>query len=159
MGTVEALAGYRYRGARASVILHGRHMRKFFDTWQIVKNSGVSLPETDDPNYQSYDALLRHVLHWAREYMMWMCEKLELPPPEIPPPPGVDEVAEKGESYLELLLAQWQSPLSDVPSARFYRPEYAAPWKTKYSIDAMLEHAVMHPIRHRFQLMEVMDVE
>ena len=25
-------------------------------------------------------------------------------------------------------------------------------WGSPYSINAMLEHAVMHPIRHRFQL-------
>ncbi len=42
--------------------------------------------------------------------------------------------------------------MADVPVERFYKPEYEAPWKIRYCIDAMLEHAVMHPIRHRFQL-------
>lgn len=114
------------------------------------------MPQTDDPSYRSFDALLRHVLGWAREYMVWMCEKLELPDPEILPVPEVDDVAEKAESYLDHLLARWRLPLSAVAEERFYRPEYIAPWKTRYCIDAMLEHAVMHPIRHRFQLMELM---
>jgi hypothetical protein len=35
-------------------------------------------------------------------------------------------------------------------------PEYRSRWQTLYSIDAMLEHAVMHPIRHAFQLEELM---
>jgi hypothetical protein len=30
---------------------------------------------------------------------------------------------------------------------------------TPYSIDAMLEHAVMHPIRHSYQLEELMAAE
>jgi uncharacterized damage-inducible protein DinB len=138
------------------VILHERHMREFFDTWQVAKSSGLALPKTDDPTYESLDTLARHVLHWAREYMIWICNMLELPGPEIPPTPDVDEVAEKTESYLEGLLAQWRSPLSAVAEDRFYRPQYIAPWKSKYCIDAMLEHAVMHPMRHRFQLLELM---
>jgi hypothetical protein len=156
MGNAEDLPGYRYRGARAMVILHERQMRKFFDTWGIAKSSGVALPQTDDPSYRSFDALLGHVLYWAREYMIWICEVLELTRPEIPPVPDVDELTEKAESYLAHLLTQWRAPLSAVAEERFYKPEYVAPWKTKYCIDAMLEHAVMHPIRHRFQLMELM---
>lgn len=35
-------------------------------------------------------------------------------------------------------------------------PEYPSRWKTLYCVDAMLEHAVMHPIRHAFQLEELM---
>jgi hypothetical protein len=157
MGTSDELTDYQYRGARASVILHDQQMRRFLDTWRVAKSSGVALPETDDPSYESFDTLLRHVLSWSRRYMVWMCEKLELPSFELPSPPPVEEVAEKVESYLEQLLVQWRVPLAKVPAERFYLPEYAAPWKTKYSIDAMLEHAVMHPIRHRFQLMELME--
>jgi hypothetical protein len=35
-------------------------------------------------------------------------------------------------------------------------PEYPSRWKTLYSIDAMLEHAVMHQVRHSFQLEKLM---
>jgi hypothetical protein len=147
---------YRYRGARALVMLHERNMRKFLDTWKVAKATGVALPDTDDPSYESFDTLLQHVLSWSRRYMIWMCDKLSLPDPGIPPfPEGVEE----GEAhcYLEEILRQWQMPLADVPEKQFYVPEYEAPWKTKYCIDAMLEHAVMHSIRHRFQLLELME--
>ena len=30
--------------------------------------------------------------------------------------------------------------------------EHLSRWKVTYCIDGMLEHAVMHPIRHRVQL-------
>jgi hypothetical protein len=33
---------------------------------------------------------------------------------------------------------------------------YPSRWGTEYCIDAMLEHAVMHPIRHEFQLRNLM---
>ena len=34
----------------------------------------------------------------------------------------------------------------------FMDKTYTSRWKVEYCIDAMLEHAVMHPIRHEFQL-------
>jgi hypothetical protein len=148
---------YRYRGARALVLLHEQHLRQFLDTWKKAKASGVSLPQTDDPNYETFDMLLRHVLRWARGYMKWICEKLELPDPEIKAVPEVDVIENEAESYVQHLLEQWRKPLTDVPEELFYKPEYAAPWKPNYCIDAMLEHAVMHPIRHHFQLNELME--
>jgi hypothetical protein len=53
-------------------------------------------------------------------------------------------------------LERWREPLQDVPDERLESPEYPSRWKTLYSIDAMMEHAVMHPIRHAFQLNELM---
>lgn len=150
------LTGYRYHGGASLVILHEQYMRKFMETWKIAGSSDVPLPRTDDPTYRSYSALLRHVFHWARKYMIWMCESLELPNPEIRSTPDVLDYDDQAESHLEHLLAQWRTPLAEVDEKRFYRPEYAAPWGTKYCIDAMLEHAVMHPLRHRFQLLELM---
>jgi hypothetical protein len=157
MGTREKLKDYQYRGARAMVLLHEQHLWKFYDTWRKAKNSAVMLPQTTDSSYISYNALLKHVLFWARKYMIWMCEMLELPSPDIPPIPEVDDLDEKAENYIKNLLHEWCKPLSKVAEKRFYQPEYLAPWKTKYCIDAMLEHAVMHPIRHHFQLLELMD--
>jgi hypothetical protein len=148
---------YAYRGARAMVILHERHMRRFLDTWKKAKASGAGLPQTEDPNYVSYDMLLRHVLRASRGYMTWMCEKLGLPDSGIRPTPGEDVIEAEAEEYLEHLLTQWKTPLSKVPEERFFKPLYTARWKVDYCLDAMLEHAVMHPILHRFQLKELME--
>jgi hypothetical protein len=148
---------YHYRGARALVLLHEQHLLQFVDTWKKAKASGVFLPQTDDPNYESFDMLLRHVLRWARGYMNWICEKLELPDPDIKAVPEAEVIEAEVNDYLQHLLKQWRRPLIDVPEERFYKPEFTAPWKSDYCIDAMLEHAVMHPIRHDFQLRELME--
>jgi hypothetical protein len=116
----------------------------------------VTLPGTDDPAYASMEALLAHVLRAARGYMTWACEVLELPDPEIRPAPGPDRVEAEAEDYLRHLLERWRRPLAGVDEERFYRPEHPARWKTLYCVDAMLEHAVMHPIRHAFQLRVLM---
>jgi uncharacterized damage-inducible protein DinB len=114
------------------------------------------LPKTDDPAYASLDTLLRHVLGASRGYMTWMCDVLELPDPEIQIAPEPAELARNPDNYLEHLLEKWRLPLQDVGDDRLETPEYPSRWRTRYCIDAMLEHAVMHPIRHAFQLEELM---
>jgi len=148
--------GYAYRGARADVILHEQYLLKYVDTWRTAKESGMVLPHVDDPDYASLDTLMVHVLKWARYYMVWICECLGLPNPGIRPVPGADSVERELNGYVEHLCSKWRTPLKDVPAERFRKPMYTAKWGIDYCIDAMLEHAVMHPIKHRFQLFELM---
>ncbi len=138
------------------VILHDAELRKFVAVWKQAKATGVKLPETDDPSYVSMEALLRHVLRAARGYMTWMCEKLGLPDPHIIPTWEESEIEGKVDDYLEHLLVCWREPLKDVSEQRFSEV-YLSRWEVEYCIDAMMEHAVMHPIRHRFQLDKLMN--
>ncbi len=87
-----------------------------------------------------------------------MCEKLELPDPQIDLPPPVERVADEAEAYLEHLLARWRLPLAKIDEARMSRPSYKSRWDMDYSVDSMLEHAVVHPLRHSFQLEELLAV-
>ena len=143
---------YKYNGARALVILHERYMRTCLRTWQEAKRLDIKLPVTNDGDYQSLDTLLRHVLRASRGYMTWMCEQLNLPDPEIEKTPETDRIVVEAENYLTHLLEKWRSPLARIPEEQFHNPTYLSRWGTAYCIDAMLEHAVMHPIRHEFQL-------
>jgi hypothetical protein len=61
----------------------------------------------------------------------------------------------KCDEYLEHLLDRWRDPLKGVPGDSFARSVYLGSWDAWISIEGMLEHAVMHPIRHRFQLQEL----
>ncbi len=153
------LPKYSYRGARAMVILHELYLEEFVEAWKEAKQLGIELPEVKDPDYASMEALIRHVLRASRGYMMWMCEKLDLDDPEIRKVPQADTIEQEIDDYLEHLLDKWRSPLAEVEGRRFYKPTYTSRWKVDYCIDAMLEHAVMHPIRHIFQLEELMEEE
>jgi len=148
---------YKYGGARAMVQLHEHYMREFLKTWMEAKKANLSLPKTDDPAYASLEALLRHICSAARGYIVWMCEVLSLPDPEINAAPEPEAIEEEAKAYIENVLARWREPLVHVEEERFHRPEYPARWKTKYCIDAMMEHAVMHPLRHEFQLRRLME--
>ena len=148
---------HRYNGARSMVILHSHHLRQFLQTWKQAKEMSLPLPDTKDPDYASLDALLLHVLRAARGYMVWMCEVLSLLDPQIDPAPDIARIPLAADDYVDHLALRWARPLAEVPEARFEDREYASRWKTRYCVDAMLEHAVMHPIRHEHQLRILLD--
>lgn len=146
---------YKYNGARSLVLLHEENLTNFLRTWQKAKNLNIELPITDDPDYQSLESLLFHVLRSARGYMTWICEKLDLPDPEIDNPPEIINIENNSEKYLNHLFERWCLPLADIEEVNFHYPVYKSRWGVEYCIDAMLEHAVMHPIRHEFQLRDL----
>ena len=155
----KSLKKYRYNGARSLVLLHEKHLESCLKTWQEAKSIGIELPKTDDIDYKSLDTLLRHILRAARGYMIWICDKLNLPDPKIAKTPETDIIEAKAEEYISHLLEKWRLPLSDITEDKFHSPTYTSRWGVDYCIDAMLEHAVMHPIRHEFQLRHLMTIQ
>ena len=143
---------YKYQGAKSLVALHEIHIKLFYETWKQAKQLNIELPKTDDPYYKSLDTLLYHVLRSARGYIVWMCEQLNLPDPQIDEAPLPEIVVENAEVYIDYLTGKWDQPLRDVPPEKFEDKVYKSNWGVDHCIDAMLEHAVMHPIRHKFQL-------
>ena len=141
---------YRSRAVRAMVLLHEEHLRRFVHVWRMALASSVSLPPTADPAYASLKALA------AGGYMIWMCEVLALPDPGIRHAPDQAAIIGGAEDYMEHVLERWRAPLIEVSDDRLETPEYPSHWKTRYCVDSMLEHAVMHPIRHAFQLDELL---
>ena len=152
------LTNYKYGGAKALVALHEIHIKSFYETWKKAKKVGVKLPETDDPFYKSLDTLLFHVLRSARGYMIWMCEKLNLDDPKINETPPAEMIEEKTVEQISHLLELWNIPLQDVEPELFEDKVYKSNWGVEYCIDAMLEHAVMHPIRHEYQLKNLIQI-
>ena len=94
--------------------------------------------------------LLHHVLQCSRGYLQWMCTQLGVPDPGIDMAPPAERAPAEAAGYLSHLLARWRMPLRDVPRDAFRKPVPQA--LTATTVEAMLEHAVMHPIRHSFQL-------
>lgn len=137
------------------VLLHEQYLREFLVVWRQFRKADVALPETADPDYKSPARLLRHVLGAACGYMTWMCENLNLPDPQISKPPDESVIEADADAYIAHLLERWRLPLAEVPEEAFGEP-YLSRWSVPYCVDAMLEHAVMHPIRHTFQLRELM---
>ena len=154
----EELSTYKSRAARALVLLHEKHLRQCLEVWRRAKAANISLPKTDEEHYQSLETLLRHILGAAGDYMLWICEKLELPNPEFRPVPKADRIEAEAQGYLEHLLERWRLPLVNIDDEQLIYPEYASDGgKYHHCVDIMLQHAVMHPIRHEFQLRDLME--
>ncbi|NNF06064.1 MAG: hypothetical protein HKN21_04835 [Candidatus Eisenbacteria bacterium] len=149
--------GYVYAGAKAMVELHQIEMEQFLEVWKQAQDSNLALPKTEDKDYASLEALLRHVLGAARFYVIWSCKNLELPDP------GFDELPEEGSSFedyrssLAQILDRWGLPFKEVPEEAYYKQTYKTGWGTDHTIETMLEHAVVHPMRHRHQLSKLME--
>jgi hypothetical protein len=146
------LPEYKYNGARSLVLLHKKHMKSFLTTWKKAKEAKIKLPETDDLDYQSLETILFHVLRASRGYIVWICEKLNLPNLRVDIPPAIAEVENKAGEYLNYLFEKWRLPLVNVPESSFRGTSYKTNWGDDFCIESMLEHAVLHPIRHEFQL-------
>ncbi len=153
---VHEITDYRYRGARALVLLHEQAIRELLSTWHRAKAVGLRLPETTDPDYASLETLLRHVLRSARGYLTWLCEKLGLPDPGVEPAPDPPDVEREAARWVEHLLARWRLPLVGIEESRFNEVSTTR-WGVDMCLESMLEHAVLHPLRHRFQLEELME--
>jgi len=138
------------------VLLHEEHLRRFVQIWRLALATSVSLPPTDDPNYASLAELGRHVLNAAGGYLVWICEVLKLPDHGVRSAPDATAIVRDADDYMEHVLERWRAaPLREVSNEQLETPEYPSRWQTRYCIDSMLEHAVMHPIRHAFQLDEL----
>lgn len=147
---------YKHQGIKMLVSLHEENFKLFYKTWCNAKEKNLTLPKVNDPNYESLDALLLHIFNCARMYMNWMCKNLKIDS-EISDPPAVENIYVQSETYLEELLLVWNTALSQVDRIKFNRTSYLSPWEMPYTIEGMLEHAVLHLIRHREQLLNYMN--
>ena len=152
----EELGNYKYRGMRALVLLHEKHLRQFLDVWKEAKAADVNLPETEDDNYASLEALLQHVLGAAAWYLKTICETLELSDPGLEPPPGVETIGAEVDTYVKHVLECWRLPLVGIEEEQCYEPVFTTHEGGKLDLECKLEHAVTHPIRHEFQLRELL---
>ena len=150
------IENYKYRGARAMVILHERHMRSCLEVWKKAKSQNVTLPQTDDTDYDSLEHLLHHVFRAARGYMTWICEVLDLEDPKINEVPILEKIESEADQYIEHLLIQWGKPLINLDTSE-YGKMFTSRWGMGMCIEAMIEHALVHPMRHQFQLEELIE--
>jgi hypothetical protein len=152
----EAFMAFKSRGVRALVILQMAEMNELFVVWKKAKRLGVKLPRTEDPAYESLDMLMRHPLRACRGYLTWLCEVLGRPDPGVPDPPEAGDVAAKGAAYLKRLERAWTTHVAWMPGEVLDSFDaYTSRWGAPMTVEAMFEHAVTHPMRHRLQLEEL----
>ncbi len=145
------------RAVRSLVELHEFEMRRFFETWDRFIVSGAPMPEArGDPDYQSPDHLVAHIARGARNYLTWIGEQLGRPVKDVDPETDPLKIAPRVRPFVEEVLAAWRRHLPAVQDAELEPATYKSRWGVQMTIESMLEHAVVHPMRHRIQLESIL---
>ncbi len=148
---------FKSNAVRSCVELHEIELRRFLDTWRAFCGSGVGLPPTDDPSYRSNDHLAGHVLRSARNYLRWIGQCVNRPVTDLDSETDLIRIAARGPAFLDEVLAGWRRHLEVLEERELAPVSYKSPWGEDYNIEQMLEHAVVHPMRHRIQLERLME--
>jgi hypothetical protein len=144
---------FQSRAVRCLVELHDAELRRFVETWRRFVESGAPMPEArGDDTYESRETLCGHILGAARGYLTWMCEQVGRPVTDIDVVTRGAPLAAQPEATMETILAAWRRHLAPFVDAELSPAVYPSRWGEPYLIEQMLEHAVVHPMRHRRQL-------
>jgi uncharacterized damage-inducible protein DinB len=147
---------FKSNAVRSCVELHEVELNRFYETWQRFLASGTPLPKTDDPSYQSADHLGGHVFRAARGYLTWTGECVKRPVTGLDADKDLVSIAHKGRPFVDAVLEAWRRELALLEDPELAPATYTSRWGQDYNIEQMLEHAVVHPMRHRIQLERLM---
>ena len=144
---------FRSRGVRSLVELHEQELRDFVATWRRFAASGKPMPEAlGDSDYESRERLVAHVQASARSYLLWIWEVLERPIPDLPLIRDPDVIVPRLDEFMAETLDGWRRHLASLENEQIGPKQYLSRWGEPHTVEQMLEHAVVHPMRHRIQL-------
>ena len=147
---------FKSNAVRSCVELHETELRRFYEVWERFCASGTPLPVTDDPSYASAEHLGGHVLRAARNYLTWIGEFVGRPVADVDAETDPVSIARKGRAFADEVLAAWRRHLALLEDREMTPATRKSRWGEDYNIEQMLEHAVVHPMRHRIQLERLM---
>jgi hypothetical protein len=148
---------FRSRAVRSMVELHERELRAFHATWMEFTASGRPLPEAfGDPDYESPDRLVSHVQAAARSYMLWIREVLGDPVADLERIREASLIVPRLDAFMEETLDGWRRHLVGLVDEQLGGTQYPSRWGEPFTLDQMLEHAIVHPMRHRLQLERIL---
>jgi len=148
---------FRSRAVRSLVELHEVELRNFHATWRRFVASGKPMPVAGgNAHYEDAERLVAHVQAAARSYMLWIWERLEQPVEDLPLIRDPDIIVPRLEEFMEETLDGWRRHLAALEGAQMGPAQHISRWGEPHTIEQMLEHAVVHPMRHRIQLERIM---
>ena len=148
---------FRSRGVRSLVELHQQELREFVSAWRRFVASGKPMPEAHgDAHYESRERLVAHVQGAARSYLLWIWEVLERPIEGLPLIRDADAIVPRLDAFMAETLDGWRRHLAPLEDDQLSPRQYLSRWGEPHTIEQMLEHAVVHPMRHRIQLERIL---
>jgi uncharacterized damage-inducible protein DinB len=149
---------FRSRAVLSLVELHEREMRSFLQVWKRFVAANLPMPEAHgDENYSSRERLGAHALMAARGYLTRIGEWVGRPVSDVDASQDPQAIAARAPEFLEEVLAAYRRHLAHVTSEELEPQSHRTRWGDLMSVEMLLEHAVVHPMRHRIQLERILE--
>src|SRR5262249_12771032 len=148
---------FRSRAVRNLVELHEVELRSFLEVWKRFVASGLPMPEAHgDESYASRESLGGHVLMAARGYLTRIGEWAERPVTDVDAEKDAVAVVKRAPQFADEILAAYPRHLASVTTEELEPQKHRTRWGDLMSVEMLLEHAVVHPMRHRIQLERIL---
>ena len=149
---------FRSRAVRSLVELHERELRSFIEVWKRFVAADLPLPEAHgDESYQSRERLGGHVLMAARGYMTRIGEWVGRPVSDVDDTKDPADVVRRLDTFADDVLAGYRRHMAHVTVEELEPQAHKTRWGDLMSVENLLEHAVVHPMRHRIQLERILE--
>jgi uncharacterized damage-inducible protein DinB len=149
---------FQSRAVRSLVELHEREMRSFLKVWDRFVAAGLPIPEAHgDESYASRERLGGHVLMAARGYLVRIGEWVGRPVSDVDASQDPGEIVARAARFAEDVLAAYRRHLAAVTTEELEPQNHRTRWGDLMSVEMLLEHAVVHPMRHRVQLERILE--
>jgi len=151
---------FRSRAVRNLVDLHEREMRSFLEVWKQYTASDKPMPEArGDESYENRERLIGHVLMAARGYLTRIGEWVGRPVTDVDASQDPYEIVRRTSAFADEVLAAYRRHLAEITPEELEQQIHRTRWGELMSVENLLEHAVVHPMRHRIQLERILEGE
>jgi len=148
---------FRSRAIRSLLELHEAELRAFLATWRRYARAGLAMPEAHgDEDYASIDRLGTHVLKAARSFLVRITGWLGRPAADLDMADDVADLTVRADEFAESLLEAYRRNLASATDEEIGAWVHKTRQGNPISIEMLLEHAVVHPMRHRVQLERIL---
>jgi len=149
---------FRSRAVRSLVELHEREMRSFLELWKRFVAANLPIPEAHgDESYENRERLLGHVLMAARGYLTRIGEWVGRPVSDVDASKDPYEIAGRAAAFADEVLEAYPRHLAAITIEELEPQTHKTRWGDVMSVENLLEHAVVHPMRHRIQLERILE--
>jgi uncharacterized damage-inducible protein DinB len=149
---------FRSRAVRSLVELHERELRSFLEVWKRFVAADLPMPAAHgDESYESRERLAGHVLMAARGYLTRIGEWVERPVSDVDGSKDPSEIVGRAAQFADNVLAAYGRHLAEITNEELEPQVHKTRWGDLMSVENLLEHAVVHPMRHRIQLERILE--
>ena len=149
------LEDYREGAIGALLDEHEKAMSEYLDFLERVNQEEflkIVDPDTKDDDCRSFQTISNHVVNAGYGYCSYIRNQFEGPTDRIRV--EVNEVTKVRSQLNDMFeyMVQTLTPLWNITDEEFNSNIIISPWGQKYDLEEMLEHSIVHILRHRRQL-------